>query len=316
MNTFVDYPHPILSTERDDYNKNCSFNVSFHEEDIIVDHTDIIIPVNCELQSIGLSSLISQGKAAIVVLIISSAAFYRKTFEFNSAELTKVIKIPKFHVRKNINFCGYILAKENIRDFHCKEEFNNLYFKDMSFDIKKADILAQGQTQIIPIDDSELEKPISSIFRIKKDIEQDSMISIDFEHSSEKIIISLNEHLNQLYYEIKDFNNGTLHRYLNGLIIYPVLVEALSKICDFYRRKERGYDDDYDDDYNEKRWFRVIEHKVKDLGFDLSKDFEESNVPLADQLLGNISHDGLLEIKNIIEEEINSGEYTNTGGID
>ena len=34
MSVYIDYPNPVLSAERDDYNENCVFDVSFKEEDI------------------------------------------------------------------------------------------------------------------------------------------------------------------------------------------------------------------------------------------------------------------------------------------
>ena len=307
MSLNIDYPNPVLSIDGDDYNEDCTFDVSFKEEEIIVDDDNIIIPAVCDLQCNGLSDLIKQGKAAIVVLISSSASFYRRAFEFDSAELTKEIKVPKFDVRKNVDFCGYILAKEDMKSFRCDGDFNDLYFKNMSFPVRKADVLAQGQQRMIPIDDSELEKPISSIFSIQRNTHSDAEIESNFD-VDEKIVVYLSERLNQLYYDIKDFNNGALHRYLNGIIAYPVLIEGIAKMCDHYRNGS---------EYSEKRWFKTIDHKLKGLGVNLEEEYENhSYTELADKLLGGIAYDGLLSVKNTIDEETNGGEYVNTGGVD
>ena len=307
MSLNIDYPNPVLSIDGDDYNEDCTFDVSFKEEEIVVDEDNIIIPAVCDLQCNGLSDLIKQGKAAIVVLISSSASFYRRAFEFAPAELTKEIKVPKFDVRKNIDFCGYILAKEDMKSFRCDGDFNDLYFKNMSFPVRKADVLAQGQLRTIPIDDSELEKPISSIFSIQRNTHSDAEIESNFD-VDEKIVVYLSERLNQLYYDIKDFNNGALHRYLNGIIAYPVLIEGIAKMCDHYRNGS---------DYAEKRWFKTIDHKIKGLGVNLEEEYENhSYTELADKLLGGIAYDGLLSVKNTIDEETNGGEYVNTGGVD
>ncbi len=308
MSLNIDYPNPVLSMERDDYNETCLFEVSFMEEDIVVDEQNICITAVCDLQCNGLSKLIEEGKAAVVVLISSSAAFYRRAYEFNSGETIKVIKIPKFDVRRNIEFCGYILAKEDIDSFCCENEFNDLYFKNVTFAVKKADVLAEGQTRTIPIDDSELEKPISSIFSINKNTHSEAEIESNFD-IDEKIIVYLSERLNQLYYDMKDFNNGAMHRYLNGIVAFPVLVEAIAKICDYYRGN--GID------YSEKRWFKTIVYKLNGINVDLSTQYDEwSCVELADKLLGSITYDGLLSVKNTIDEEVNNGEYVNTGGMD
>ena len=305
----IDYPNPVLSAERDDYNENCEFDVSFNEEEITVDDRYINISAECNLKCNGLLNAINDGNAAIVVVINSPAAFYRRSFEFEKDEFSKIIQIPKFDIKKDIRFRGYILAKNDFDELKCQGEFNDLYFHGfIPRDIKKSNVLAEGQERIIPIDDSELEKPISSIFSIRKNTNSDAEIVSDLD-SDDKIIVYLSERLNQLYYEIKDFNNGALHRYLNGIIVYPVLVEAIAKMCEYYAGN--GID------YSDKRWFRAIDHKLCESSIILAESYSEySYTELADKLLGNIAYDGLFSVKATIDEEANSGEYNNLGGID
>ena len=308
MSTMIDYPNPVLSTDRDDYVESCKFDVTFNESDIQITEDFIQIPAKVELISTSLSSLINEGKASVVVLINSSAAFYRKAYVFNSGETEKNIEIPKFHVKGKFEFTGYILANENIDNFSCDGEFNELYFKSVSFSVKKADVLAKGETRVVPVDDSELEKPISSIFMILRNPEVSADIESDFD-SEEKIIIKLSDKLNDLYYKMKDFNNGSLRRYLTGIIVFPVLVEAIAKMCEYHSGNGQ--------DYSEKRWFRAIEHKLNSFDIDLSTSFEEySYTELADRLLGSIALDGLNSVNDTINEEVNGGEYVNTGGLD
>jgi hypothetical protein len=304
----IDYPNPVLSTDRDDYVESCKFDVTFNESDIQITEDFIQIPAKVELISTSLSSLINEGKAAVVVLINSSAAFYRKAYVFNSGETEKNIEIPKFHVKGKFEFTGYILANENIDNFSCDGEFNELYFKSVSFSVKKADVLAKGETRVVPVDDSELEKPISSIFMILRNPEASTDMESDFD-SEEKIIIKLSDKLNDLYYKMKDFNNGSLRRYLTGIVVFPVLVEAIAKMCECHSGNGQ--------DYSEKRWFRAIEHKLNSFDIDLSTSFEEySYTELADKLLGSIALDGLNSVNDTINEEVNGGEYVNTGGLD
>lgn len=306
MSAVIDYPNPVLSSDRDDYIEDCKFDVSFEDSEIEVTDEFIQIRAICDLRCEGLKNLIKQGKASVVILINSSAAFFRKAYVFDKDKNDTIINIPKYNVKKNIEFCGYILANEPIK-FTCGQEFNDLYFKNASFLVKKADILAKGETRSIAIDDSELEKPISSIFRIDKSPESEN-VETDFD-TDEKIIIKLNEDLNQLYYKMKDFNNGSLRRYLIGIIVYPVLVEAIAKMCEYYRNQL--------EDYSDKRWFRTIEHKLDKYGINLSNDYDNvSYTELADKLLGGIAFDGLKSVETTIDEEVNSGEYINRGGKD
>ena len=108
---------------------------------------------------------------------------------------------------------------------------------------------------------------------------------------------------------MKDFNNGSLRRYLTGIIVYPVLVEGIAKICEFYRGNGT--------DYSSRRWFRAIEHKLKNIDIELERDYDNySYTELSDRLLGGIALDGLTSVETTIDGEVNSGEYVNTGGID
>ena len=134
----------------------------------------------------------------------------------------------------------------------------------------------------------------------------DIVADFDTDH---KIIINLCEDLNQLYWDMRDSNSGALRRYLTGIIVYPVLVEAIAKMVDTYR--EIGTD------YSEKRWFRTIEHKLQNLNLDISEEPDKfSYTELADKLLGNIAKDGLKSVKDTLDNELNNGEYTQIGGID
>ncbi len=306
MSTYLDYPNPVLSIDRDDYIEECSFDVAFDEAAISVDDEFINIPVVYELKSKGLSNYIKSDKASVVVLIYSSGTMYRRIYLFDNDKNEMLIKIPKFNVKDEIEISSFILAKENINNFQL-EEFNDLYFKGILFSIKKADVLAKGLERTISVDDSELEKPISSIFSIQNNENAETDIEADFD-SDHKIIITLCEELNKLYWEMKDHNSGALRRYLTGIIVYPVLVEAISKMVDTYRGGS---------DYSEKRWFRTIEHKLQNLNLDISDDPEKySYIELADKLLGSIAKDGLKSVKDTLDSELNSGEYTQLGGID
>ena len=307
MSNYLDYPNPVLSADRDDYTEGCSFDVFFDETLISVDDEYINIPVKYDLKSDGLAELVKSQKACVVVLIYSSGTMFRSAYIFETDKQEMLIKIPKFNVKDDMEFSSFILANENINNFSLGE-FNELYFKGISFAVKKADVLAKGTEHKIPVDDSELEKPISSIFSINKNEEAEMDIEADFD-SDHKIIIHLCVDLNQLYWDMRDSNSGALRRYLTGIIVYPVLVEAIAKMVDTYRQTGP--------DYSEKRWFRTIEHKLQNLNLDISEEPDKySYTELADKLLGNIAKDGLKSVKETLDNELNSGEYTLIGGID
>lgn len=303
-----EFPNPVLATGRDDYIDTCRFNTSFEESEIVVDSDNISIPIKYQLECQGLSSLVKSGDAVAVVLVKSSAASYSNLFRFAGDQSEMTISVPKFAVVNKMDVTGSIIAAHDIKAFRCEGEFNDMYFGSSTFEIRKGDILATEESRSVFVDNSELEKPISSIFDISKREAQESDVVPSF--YGEKIEIYLKQELYDLYYKFKDFNNGALRRYAAGIIVYPVLVEAVTYVIGYYQNADDG-----ESDFSEKRWFRAIVHKAEKEGVDLS-NYDESPTTLADNLLGGISLDALRSFKDTLDSEINSGESQMIGGID
>lgn len=305
-----EFPNPVLATGRDDYIESCSFRTSFDENDIAVDTENITIPIKYSLVCSGLKKLISSGDAVAVVSVKSSAASYSKLFKFTREETEMVIAVPKFAVVNKMDVVGLIIAAHNIDNFCCEGEFNDLYFGTSTFEIRKGDVLATEDSRSIYVDDSELEKPISSIFDISRHDEQDSDVVPNYE--DEKIQIFLKSELYDLYYKFKDFNNGVLRRYAAGVIVYPVLVEAIGYVISYYQSND---DADGGEDYSAKRWFRAIVHKAEGKGIDLAY-CDDYPTTLANDMLGDIALDALKSFKDTLDSEMNSGETQMIGGVD
>lgn len=301
-----EFPNPVLASGRDDYIENCTFHTFFDENEILVDIEKINIPIKYLLECEGLNILIRNGEAVCAVLVKSSAASYSKLFLFNDNEKEITISIPKYDVVNKIDISGLIIAAKDITKFRCEGEFNDLYFGSATFEIRKGDILATEESRSIYVDNSELERPIASIFDISRDSQQ--VFDIIPYFGDHKIAIHLKDELYDLYYNFKDFNNGVLRRYATGIIVYPVLVEAISYIKSYYQS-------DDDSTLNDLRWFRTIAHKAELMGIDLS-DPEESGATIADRLLGSVALDSLKSFKDTLDSEINNGENQMIGGID
>ena len=301
----VEYPYPVLEAGRDDYTSKCFFDVSFEENTITVDSYNINVPVTYRLESESLKSMLEQKKAEIVVSVRSNAASYGDLVRFPEETSELLLKIPKFSVVRTIEIVGYILAKTEISDY-MGEDLNPIYFAGAKFNLKRGALLAIGETRRIPIDDSELQKPLSSIFNIRNGgNEQEETVTTDF--SDEKIVISVKPELHRLYGSMLEENNGALKRYTTSVLVTPVLVEAIDKIILYYQGNG--------DDYSEKRWFRAIEKKCEKLGITL-ENYDDSPVTLANKLLGNITVDSLNNVKETLESELNSGATTSYGGVD
>lgn len=305
----IEFPNPVLAADRDDYKEDCGFSISLIDN-MSVDNENITINIEYSMQCNGIQSLIESGDVIVVIIAKCSIASYSRLFSFPKNETKMVIKIPKFDVVDKIEIKGLVIAAHVISDFSCPGEFNELFFKDCTFEIRKGDILAFDNSRTIFLDASELERPISSIFLIA---ERDNILGdICPEFEGEKITIYLKKRLYDLYYKFKDIDNGVFRRYVTAIVVYPVLVEAIALVQKSNRCEE--YDSFEKDNYRDYRWFRAIEHKVEDPKMNLNLQ-EESAVSLADRLLGGISLEALETFKEILFNEMNSGETQNLGEI-
>lgn len=208
------------------------------------------------------------------------------------------ISVPKFKVAKKMEVTGSIIAAKNIPNFRCEGEFNDIYFSGLTFEIRKGDVLATEEVKSIPVDASELEKPISSIFNIIRREEQNSAIEPVF--YNEKIVIYLKKEIFDSYCQFIDFNNGALLRFATGIIVYPVLVEAISKIISCQPNIE-------DSEYSGKRWFDTIVNKANEKDINL-EECSDSATTIADKILNGISLDALNSIKETLDNEVISEE--------
>lgn len=304
-----EFPNPILSVDRDDYIESCSFETVIDYNEIEVTDENIEVPLKYSLKCSGLSALIDNGQAKVVVSVRSSAASYSRLIVIPQSNDSIKLEIPKFDVVRSIEICCSIIACESIHGQLCPGELNELYFSDTVFDIRKGDILATEEPRIIYVDDSELEKPISSIFQISRRENEQDELEIDF--SEQKIRVYLSPNLHSLYREFTDLNKvGSLRRYANSVVVFPVLVEAIS----FMRSCEEATSSEWDM-YKEKRWYRAIEKKAEKYHFDF-RDPSMHDVSFANKLLGEIASDSMQSFKDTLDLEVNSGETEYIGGED
>lgn len=299
-----EYPYPVLAAGRDDYAPACSYSININTDEMTVTSDFIEIPVSYELICPSLEKGIEEGKFASVIKVKSGPASFCRLYIFDS-EKHMDIKIPKYDVSERIEITGLVVAQETIRDFSC-EEMNELYFAGTAFSLRKGDAVAMETPRIIYIDDSELEKPIISIFKINYVEGQEETIKADF--YEDRININLNEELNRMYWTLKDFNNGALRRYITAVVVTPALVEAIDII-------KLHYSGNPDEDFSDKRWFRAIELKAEQHNY-IMRDYCESSTMLADILLGGISLDALKSFKDMLDQEMNNGETQMIGGMD
>lgn len=284
MKNLNNFPNPVLINNNMDYN-NSAFDILL--ENSIIDNDLLKLNLSYKIECSSLAEFIKEKKAKAIIKIQSVGTPYREIFEFNDkTEIT--IDIKKNDLAKKISIQGYIIASDNIKDFHPKE-LNELFFKSQIFDIRKGDILALHPGYTLPLDSSELEGPVASIFQIIKKDDLKESIDIILETDTEKINICLNKMTYESYIKLR--SQKILDKYLAAVIVLPALTEALFYIASDEQNpdKSSGYED--------KRWYRQIKSKIKEKKL----SFEgKSIISVANSLLGEIVSTALIDFEETL----------------
>lgn len=284
MKNLNNFPNPVLINNNMDYD-NSSFDIIF--ENFSYENDLLKLNLKYELECDSLTEFIKEGKAKVIIKIQSVGTPYREIFEFGGKQEMH-INIKKNDLAKKISIEGYVIASDNIKNFH-PSELNELFFRSQIFDIRKGDILALHPGYSLPLDSSELEGPVASVFQIIKNEELKESIDVILDTDTEKI----NIHLNKMVYEsyIKIRSQKVLDKYLAAAIVLPALTEALYYIASDEQNPDKpsGYED--------KRWYRQIKNKIeeKKLSFE-----EKSMTSVASSLLGEIVSTALIDFEETL----------------
>lgn len=181
MKNLNNFPNPILINNNMDYN-NSTFDIIL--EKAFIDNDLLKLNLKYDIECNSLTEFIKEGIAKVIIKIQSVGTPYRKIFEFcNTKEI--LISINKNSLAKKISIEGYIIAAENIKNFH-PAELNEIFFKSQTFDIRKGDILALHPGYTLPLDSSELEGPVASIFQIIKNEDLKESVDVILDTDTEK----------------------------------------------------------------------------------------------------------------------------------
>lgn len=284
MKNLNNFPNPVLINNNMDYNDS-TFDVIL--ENFSIDNDLLKLNLKYEIECSSLAEFIKEGKAKAIIKIQSVGTPYREIFEFdNKREL--LICINKNNLAKKMSIEGYIIASDNIKNFH-PAELNELFFKSQIFNIRKGDILALHPGYSLPLDSSELEGPVASIFQIIKNEELKESIDVILDTDTEKINIHLNKRAYESYIKIR--SQKVLDKYLAAAIVLPALTEALYYIASDEQNPDKpsGYED--------KRWYRQIKNKIeeKKLSFE-----DKSITSVASSLLGEIVSTALIDFEEAL----------------
>lgn len=285
MKNLNNFPNPVLINNNMDYNDS-AFDVIL--ENSSIDNDLLKLNLKYEIECNSLAEFIKEEKAKVIIKIQSVGTPYREIFEFGDKK-ELLVSINKNNLAKKISIEGYIIASDNIKNFH-PAELNELFFKSQIFNIRKGDILALHPGYSLPLDSSELEGPVASIFQIIKNEELKESVDVILDTDTEKINIHLNTMTYESYMKIR--SQKVLDKYLAAAIVLPALTEALFYIASDEQNPDKP------SDYENKRWYRQIKNKIteKNLSFD-----GKSITSVASSLLGEIVSTALIDFEETLD---------------
>lgn len=294
--TNINYPHPVLDDSNSDY-IDCSFDIAI-ETDPTETESSIFIDISYSLKCEGLKKLIEAGKAKVAVYLDCSIAEFRRINSFPFSDTQMQITINKGDVNRSIQLKGFIIAHEAISSFVLPEH-NKEIFANVPFSIRKGDILAiSTHYYTIPLDSYDPLADRPSIFAIRKQIER-SKEEIVADFSCQKIIIWLNADTHDKYSKL--YEAPETRGFLSSFLVAPILVDAL------YYIKNMSNDDRVD--CETKKWYQVINKRLKDLKIDLST--EESMTKIANLILPRLFSSSIESMTNVFEALLKGGKDEN-----
>ena len=263
------YPHPVLSYFSNDFS-NGLFQTNIKPS---VTKTNYHFQILSKTSCAGLLALVEAGVAVHATHVECRATRYRKLFK--SAKEVSEFDIAAQCLEGKVQLCNFIIADQNIPDYKLEEFHPD--FEQFSFRIRKGDVLAvdRDRSFLAEKDHDPLQK-LPSIFTITKNTDV-SAPPMEVDMTGHKVVILLSEEVFGNYKELSvDKAKVTT---LSSLVVVPALVHLLDTVFLDAPLAQGG---------NDRRWFTVLNRKLKELGYDIAAgtDFPDSSLVIAQRLLG------------------------------
>lgn len=295
------FPFPILNNSNklySGYKDSCKFELQCSQVD---DGKRLTLSETyCILESDFLNSLVSSGRAKILLYVECPQTFFRKTYEIGLEP--KDIVLSYYDICGPFSLVAFIVANEDIENVS-STDFRDEYMQDgLSFYIDKHDILAVDEYNIgtVDVDDKNEKLNRESIFVVALNLDPEAK-TVKYDHTGQKIYIYLPEQVFQIYKE-----TGKIYKeiYL-AMLGVSSLTEALLDL----RIKNPDLADDTIENLKIKyMWFRVFcstyENTFgKSFSLDEYDDLEE-NVQKA---FGCVIYQSIEKINDLTFKEDNHG---------
>lgn len=286
-----DFPHPVLSMDGEDYVKECTFSC-FLGEDVIEDEQHIEFLIGYQLECDFLQRLVQEGQAIVMAYIESPNASFRRICKFPKGQNEINVKVYKGEISKKLIIKPQIIANKLISAYQ-SEYFNQEYFENAVFFVRKGDVLAYERQYEIIVEDINEFKNCASVFSIRLDETMTDGVMVNY--NDEKINIQINRREHDRYRQLRE--RQELRIFLSTILVFPALVEAIEAMKREIANGEEGISD--------KRWYLALEKQLNKKNINLREMV--SSVYVANELLGDIVQNSLLEIEGLISS-MNRGD--------
>ena len=261
MRSNVNYPYPVLSASNEDF-LNCSFDIELVEEPV-ADADKLTMVVKYNLVCEGLKEYIIKEDANVVLYFESVNTEYRKIFKFSKDSDIISVDIHKSDITKNLEIRGYIVAAKSISQYHLPEH-NEELFGGLPFNIRHGDMLAISKNFYnIPLENYDPLANRPSIFSIRHQTTNPlEEIVVDVNTPSGKIDVILYKDIYDRYQTL--YEAPETRTVLATMFAAPILVDVLHQL--------KYMSDDEREIYSTKKWYQVVEKRLKDLNIDIENE--------------------------------------------
>lgn len=284
----LDYPHPVLSYETNDF-LDSSFSIG------IVSHDDegdsLTLGIDCELDCRGLENLLAAGTAAAFVRVQCNKTSYRHVEKLDT-HVDNLVRIPKSRVSGTVTLEGFVVALREIRGYRL-DEFNDSYFGTMSFTVRKGDILAVDSGLTVRLD-SVLENEMAGIIQVTSDPDAKVMyVRYSAEEDDDPrwgdyiyVVLPAGQYAQYGKLRTKRYLNQGAERFLQCAVVLPALTEAISRL------RDEEMLEDIDRHYKNTVWGESLWAALKKIGV-VELDDSTDCFSMANEVLGDVLGDSL-----------------------
>ena len=278
------YPHPVLAYFSDDFVR-CLYQTSLRPS---VSLTSYRFSVTSKTSSRGLLQLIADGAAHHALHVESPSTRYRRLFSSSNESFD--VDVPSECLDGKVQLCTFILAAQDI-DAYRNPDFHP-DFGGRSFRIKKGDVLAVDRDRFFFAEkDYDPLRKLPSIFTVAKNLDPDAP-TIDVDLAGHKVVLRLSTEMFEAYTSLS--RDQAMAPVLSSLVIMPALVSVIEMIG-LSGPEGRA-------DFEERRWYRVLAEKLRELDYNIDKgdEFADSSLVISQKLIGQPL---LAAVRSLVELE-------------